>query len=328
MKKLNVVYSSDENYSRLVMTSMISLIENNKEFDLINVYVISNEITEKSKAEIKNLSLNTNAVVSFINFSKIESNIYTDGKYSLSSYARLFLCDVISESYVVYMDCDSIITGSLLPLIEEDFESFAVGAVLDIVNPFYKTKLGLDKTDEYYNAGFLYINLDYWRKNGIEQKMKDYLKACNGSVAHHDQGCINAMLAGKIKKISPRYNLQCPMLEFKPKELKKMEPKFYSEKELESAKENPVFIHYTSGFYNRPWFKECSHPLVEDYRKYMAKLPNGAQLLDVKLHKKAKLMRFIYEKFPFPIFSLYNAILTKRKTFLLDKKYKKEEGAK
>lgn len=327
MKKLNVVYSSDENYSKLVMTSMVSLLENNTQFDKINVYVISNGISQQSKELTVSLAEGTNAEVIFIDFAQIEDKIYTDGNYSVSSYARLFLTQIIDEDYVIYMDCDSIVTGSLMPLVEEDFDDYAVGGVLDIVNPFFKTALGLDEKSEYFNAGFLYINLDYWRKNDIENQMTNYLIQCGGSVPHHDQGCINAVLKGKIKRISPRYNLQCPMFEFTPRELKKIEPAFYDKQELDDAKNNPVFIHYTNGFYNRPWFRECSHPMVEDYRKYMKKVPDNSELKDIPLHKKAKLMRFIYNHFPFPIFNLYNSILTKRKAFILNRSYKKADKA-
>ena len=178
MKKLNVVYSSDENYSKLVMTSMVSLIENNKEFDKINVYVISNGISPQSKELTVSLAEGTNAEVIFIDFAEIEDKIYTDGNYSVSSYARLFLTQIIDEDYVIYMDCDSIVTGSLMPLVEDDFDNYAVGGVLDIVNPFFKTALGLDEKSEYFNAGFLYINLDYWRKNDVENQMKNYLVQC------------------------------------------------------------------------------------------------------------------------------------------------------
>ena len=54
---LCVVYSSDNNYAQHVGVSMVSLFENNSEFNNIIVYLIENDISleNKNKSEI-NLS--------------------------------------------------------------------------------------------------------------------------------------------------------------------------------------------------------------------------------------------------------------------------------
>ena len=45
---------------------------------------------------------------------------------------------------------------------------------------------------------------------------------------------------------------------------------FYS-KRIDEAIENPVIIHYLSGFYNRPWNLGSSHPMKDRYLFYKSK---------------------------------------------------------
>jgi hypothetical protein len=43
---------------------------------------------------------------------------------------------------------------------------------------------------------------------------------------------------------------------------------FYSEGEVEEAKKHPAIIHFTEGFYNRPWVKNSKHPLAERFNYF------------------------------------------------------------
>ena len=50
--KLVVVYSSDNNYSQHTGVSIVSLLDNNKHFDDIHIYVIDNEISKDNKEKL------------------------------------------------------------------------------------------------------------------------------------------------------------------------------------------------------------------------------------------------------------------------------------
>ena len=47
--KINVVYSTDENYARHCGVSIYSLFDNNKNVDEIDVYIISNALSKETK---------------------------------------------------------------------------------------------------------------------------------------------------------------------------------------------------------------------------------------------------------------------------------------
>ena len=53
---MNIVYHLTDNYARISGTSIVSIFENNKEAKEINVYLIENGFTEKTKQKFINLA--------------------------------------------------------------------------------------------------------------------------------------------------------------------------------------------------------------------------------------------------------------------------------
>lgn len=316
--ELNVAYSSDDNYSKHLLVSMISLLDNNnKDFEQINIYILSNGIKENNKNILSEWCQKYNANIEFIEFSQIESKVKTDGKFSLSAFGRLFLDDFINKDKVLYLDCDSVINGSYSELMRIDISQYVCCAVQDNVFSFYKKAIGLDKKDVYYNSGMLLINLKKWNEEHMQEKAIETIKKFNGSVPHQDQGVINAICKNKILKLHPKYNFQCPMFEYTPKQMQVMNPNYYTEKELQEAKEHPIFIHYTEGVSNRPWRDTCTHPNKELYLKYQAMTPYAGMLEHKDINKNSKLLYKLYKVSPFP---LYRLVLTIALKFKYNKK--------
>lgn len=299
--KLNVAYSTDENYVRHLGVSMTSLLENNKDFSEICVYIIESKISDKSKHIFQEIASDYGRNVKFISFDLLATNLRVDNTFSIMSYGRLFLGKLVDIDKIIYLDCDSIIDGSLFELWAQDISDYYIGGVQDTVNIFYLTSIGLDRSSKYINAGFLIINLRKWREDGLEEKFINFINKYNGSVPHHDQGTINGVCKEKILILEPRFNLQCPMFHYNSKQIKALDnlEQYYNQEQLDSAKNNPVFIHYTNGFFNRPWNKKCTHPLVNTYLKYLEMSPWNGLLLEAELCRNTKIMKFLYQNSPF-----------------------------
>ena len=62
------------------------------------------------------------------------------------------------------------------------------------------------KENGYAAAGILLINIEYWRKNKIEQKCLDFISANKESCKWHDQDALNKVLNGTIKFCPLKYN--------------------------------------------------------------------------------------------------------------------------
>ena len=307
--ELNVAYSSDDYYVKHLLVSMISLLDQNKDFDSINIYIIDNGIGQDNVELLKKMASKYHAHLKFILFSNIENKVNTDGKFPRSGFGRLFLDDIIEKDVVLYLDCDSVINGSFMELFKMDISDYIAGAVQDTVSNYYKQSIGLKPTDVYFNSGFILFNLKKWREYEMQKKAIQMIERFKGSVPHHDQGVFNAICHNRIKRLHPKYNFQCPMFEYKFAELQEMNYGYYSEKELNEAKSDPIFIHFTEGFSNRPWRTRCTHPYKDLYTHYQSMTPFKGQLENAPINRNSLIMYRAYQHLPFPLYKAFSHIV-------------------
>lgn len=316
---LNIVYSTDNNYAQHTGVSICSLLENNKQFDTINIYIIENNISNENKEKINKIVYRYRRNIKYIDFKKCKDklNLNMEWKISLSSYARLFIASLLPKNVekVLYYDCDTVIVDSLDEIWNINIDEYYIAAVQDTVKNSTKTAVGIDKKYKYINSGMLLINLKKWREEKVEEKFLTFIKEHNGNVIHHDQGVINGVLYKKIKIISPRFNLMTVYYTMTREEMFKyygMEGKFYSELEIKEAIDKVVYIHYTPGFTSRPWIKGCKHPRKDEYWKYLKMTP-WSDYKAIKDNSKiqVKVINFLYRNLSINIVSKAINILYK-----------------
>lgn len=305
---LNVVYSSDDNYAQHVGVSLLSLLQNNQHFNNINIFLIENNLSSYNKKKLNSVCKEYNKTIQYINFNvlldRLKLNI--DDSIAINSYARLFLASIIQEEMdkIIYLDCDSIINSSLSDLWNIDITEYFVAGVCDTVSNQTKLRIDMDKSDRYINAGMLLINLKKWREENIEKKFMEFIKKKNGNVFHHDQGTINGVLKDKVLYLHPKFNAMTPFFTMNRKEIMsyyELED-YYNEIEIDEAVKNPVFIHYTPAFVNRPWIEGCKHPLTSLYKSYLDMTPwKGTDLWKDRRGKVEKVIALLYTRLPFRI---------------------------
>lgn len=180
---------------------------------------------------------------------------------SLATYYRLFLTEVLPTDLhkVLYLDGDMIVRHSLLPLWNVPLDGYAVAAVPDMSAPNNAERLGIN---DYFNAGTLLVNLDYWRKNGSLNLFSNFLRLRGNEVVMHDQDVMNVVFDGKVKWLPLTYNFQNGFI--LSQSHKQYNPLLQNE--IDACKNNPAIIHYT--VYNKPWNVACFHPYRDEWRRY------------------------------------------------------------
>ncbi len=277
----NVLFASDDNFASYLGVAIYSLLKhNNKDFEQINIFILEKNISLENKNKIEDISKNfKNSQIFFITDKGIENIIGNEvtANRALSSFSRLFAPSVLPEKInkVLYLDCDSLITGSFKELWTMDIENYACAGVLDGGPEYNKTSVGLTVESTYINAGVLLINLNKWRKDNIEKKFIDFLKNNDYNVYNNDQGIINGVLSNEILLVHPRYNLLSPFLEVSYEEVLMWNdiPEYYTKEILDDAIKNPVFIHFVQFLYGRPWYIETNHPSKKLYENYANETP-------------------------------------------------------
>lgn len=268
---LNVIYSSDDNYAQHMGVSIYSLLDSNRDFEHINIFIVDNGIKDDNLEKLNHLENSfDNAELHFIPFEKWKKqlNLNMQWSISVSSYARLFISEMLPENIerIIYLDCDMIICKSLREMWVTDLGGAVLGAVQDSVSGSTKKAVGLNDDTSYFNAGMLLVDLIAWKNQHMGEKCLKFISDRNGSVTHHDQGVLNGVLNGSFCKLPLENNIMTIHYIFSREQILRYfgeEAPFYSEDEISSAKKNPTIIHYTPSFTSRPWVKGCKHPLKE-----------------------------------------------------------------
>ncbi|MDL2271045.1 glycosyltransferase family 8 protein, partial [Methanobrevibacter sp. OttesenSCG-928-I08] len=217
---INILLASDDNYAPLMGVTICSFLENNRDsFEKINIYVIDKNISERNKYKIISMinKEDNNIFIKFINDNNIEDvvGLKIHSTRALSAYSRLFADSLLDGKIdkILYLDCDALVTNSFKQLWQMNIDDYYCAGVLDAGPKYIKTLIGLSEDDDYYNSGFLLMNLKKWREDKLENKFVDYLKDHDGKVFHNDQGIINAVCFSKLLKLHPKYNILSPFFE-------------------------------------------------------------------------------------------------------------------
>lgn len=305
---LNVLFSSDDNYAQHLGVAIYSLLEYNQSFDKITLFVVDNEISEDNVSNLNQIVAQfINAEIVWISFEKWKSQLHLNMQWniSLSSYARLFIADMLPDEVnrVLYLDCDMIVNDSLEELWELELNGNVLGAVQDVINDSTKASVGLPPETPYFNAGMLLIDLNQWREQFIGEKCISFINKYNGKVVHHDQGTLNGVLINNWVRVPLKNNLMTIHFIFSVKQIDKYfqdHSSIYSEEEIRAAKLNPVILHYTPSFTTRPWVKTCHHPKKQLYWDFVAKTPwVGAKAQKDKSRWYEKMINWRYRNLPF-----------------------------
>ncbi|MBO5327151.1 MAG: glycosyltransferase family 8 protein [Clostridia bacterium] len=276
MKRLGVLYACDENYAPWAGISMYSLFENNKDIDALTVYCVTDRVSDASREKLADQAARYKRELIFVDATEIVEQIKAlnipSYRGSYTTNFRLFFHTFVREDIerLLYVDCDTVVTGSLAPLQTLDMGDKVVGVVRDSLTVQYKTLLGFSPDEPYFNAGILLIDVPKWKEQQITQKTLDHIQNVRARYCNPDQDLLNLVLKDHIYLLSPAYNLQPHHLAFSDKTFFAVyKPTvYYTHEELEVARKSPVIYHAYRFLGDFPWHKGNKHPANALFDKY------------------------------------------------------------
>ncbi len=324
---MNIIFSSDDNYAPLLGVAIYSLLENNKSYKgKINIYILDRNISKINKERMNSVASPYESKIYFINTEEIHKKLceYINLEVrSMATWYRIFLPTLLSTSIkkVIYMDCDSYINASIIDLWNVNLDGYDIAGVLDTISHENKAAIGLNHNDAYFNAGLLVINLEKWREDNLQQKMIDFIVEKEGKVTYHDQGTINAVCTHK-KVIHPKFNAMTPFFVLNASQLKKYHSidNYYTNEEISTAKNNPVFCHLTPYLVDRPWARGNFHPLKKAYNNLVNNTPWKGLITDTPTVYLENWKKMLFHYSPFWLFLIILEIRNRFRTNLLIRK--------
>jgi lipopolysaccharide biosynthesis glycosyltransferase len=308
---MNVVYASDDNFADIMGVSIVSLLENNKDAESINIFVLDNNITIENKEKLTSLVSCYQRQLHIITMPDMHRLVgvrIIPQRVPLSAFSRLFLPLILPEKInkILYIDCDTIIDDSIEALYNEDIGETCGAGVLDCMSKGHRKSIGLDATEKYFNSGILLINLKKWREDDICNKFIDFIILYNGNVPYEDQGTVNGVIGRYIKIVSPVYNAMTVGFDFPSYKMLcqyRKPSQYYTEHEYLKSVTEPVIVHFATSYFSlRPWVEGCRHPYAEEWLRYKALTPwKDKPLRKDNRSGKKKMLVWMYRVLPKPI---------------------------
>lgn len=279
--KMNILYQFNEDYAPYAGVSIFSLLENNKNAEEIDIYILGEDLTKSSRNKISELILAYNRNVFFADGDEIISILKELGipKYrgSYATNMKMFFPLHVEGSIerLLYIDSDTLILGDLQPLFEKDMHQKPLEMVLDSLAVKHKRYIGFTRDEPYFNAGVMLIDIPCWNENRCTQKIIDHVKNTRAHYMAPDQDLLNAALKGMIGRLHPEYNLQ-PIhsrYSYRIYRIFWMPKCYYSRQELESAAVSPVILHFFRFLGEFPWNLNSQHPDTRIFTEYLERSP-------------------------------------------------------
>ncbi len=252
---------------------LTSVLENNRDRAVSTYILIDKPLQEIQQRRFKQLSDKYGTAIEFVMVDKsffekfpIKGEAKNVKHWSIVTYYRLYAEELLPKNVdrVLYLDCDIIVNQPIGELFDMDWKGYSVGAVPDMCTEWqeYYDRLGYDRSKGYFNAGVLFMNLDYWRIHSIGQKCIEYLASNYDRIFNNDQDVLNVITQDckRILPVSYNYQTQLRM------------PYFFNtfsesmKKDVIETK-SPHIIHYAAEL--KPWMtKYYFYPFNAEWHRY------------------------------------------------------------
>ncbi|WP_262247668.1 glycosyltransferase family 8 protein [Parapedobacter soli] len=242
---ISLIVASNNHYAILIAALLKSIDINHKTTELIDFYIIDDNISTINKQKLRQTVDPTRISLIWID----RNNIIPPGltlppdssSFPPTIYYRIFAPYIVNQEIdrLIYIDVDTIVRTDISELWGIDLGEYTIGAVQDIGKtvtspwggiPNYQ-ELGLSSDTPYFNSGVLVIDTKRWREQSISSRVIDALIKYKEYVILPDQYGLNVVFANAWHMVDPRWNWSAS-----------------------AEHENPYLLHF---LHIKPIFRSC-----------------------------------------------------------------------
>ena len=268
----NFAFCVNDGYVPYICVTITSIIENHRGIKKA-IYVLSDKVSERNRYLLEEVvadDQDTCLKIVIVDDTPLQGLKDT---WPIYAWYRLLIPNYLPKEVhkILYLDADTVVCGDLTSLFKIEMSDYSVAGCLDpeTFNQETFDRCGYDMNDQYLCSGVLLMNLDFWRKHQLAQKMISYAREYNDRIKFPDQDTIN-ILCKDTKIILPlRYGIMDYFLK---------EERFYKEPyrtQLQECLENPAIVHYAG---QNPWKRELATAVMqEEWDRYNQMLKHPAK---------------------------------------------------
>ena len=264
LNERHFAFCVNDAYARYIAVTIKSIAENNRGSNN-SIHVFTDTVSERNKKllnEVVGTYGNCSLHIYEVDDAPLKG-LYT-GNFTIYTWYRILIPSVLPESVerVLYLDADTLVTDDLGELFALEMTDKAIAAAPDIQSWLEGAFLrcGYDSSKGYICAGVLMMNLDYWRRHNLAEKMTGWALQKRDLIKCPDQDAINYICQDSKIILPLRYGFMHCFCEY---------DMFYGSEyceELKACIDRPAIIHYNGC---APWAKEChKHVLHHKWEEY------------------------------------------------------------
>lgn len=253
---MHIVLAADDHYAKRLAVTIMSVLCNRTEGDILFFHVLDGGIQPQSRRKILDMVTERGADVEFLPvdqslFSGKALNIADAGYITQATYYRLLIPSYIQAERCIYMDCDMICRTSLAPLWNTNLGDSIAAAVKDIDEDKHSVRLGLKR---YFNAGLFLMDIQSMREEKIQDKFFQFFEEHHDQIVQHDQDVLNCVLHERIQELPMTWNCQVAKVR------KCKETGFHD------LSRTANILHFIGR--RKPWVRGCKVKVRGEYWKY------------------------------------------------------------
>jgi lipopolysaccharide biosynthesis glycosyltransferase len=176
-----------------------------------------------------------------------------------------------SVDRVLYLDADTLVLGSLEPLLEIDLAGLPLAAVSNVVEedlwPHVRS-LGVDDPRHFFNSGVLLMDLARMRAEGSVDALLRVAVERSDELRWPDQDALNIVFAGRWHQLHPRWNAQNSLWGWRPRA-----DHVFGRATVEEAISDPGVVHFEGPLVCKPWHALNHHPWRAAYWRTLRTTP-------------------------------------------------------
>ena len=285
MKKLDVLYTTNQKYRNIMLASILSVIKNSG-MEELDIHIITSGFQKEDYKVVEEiLGKYPNVKVHYYPMEEFDISSFgiPDFRNTQVANARLFFQSIMKEKMkkmdnLLYLDADTIVKGDLNDL--STYRECTIAAVRDNIKKSTALTRG---SAVYYNSGVLFINVEKWIEEGREQDIIEETLRPHRNLKFPDQDILNLAFQGKITDLHPKYNVTPYEFLFRDKERKLFFDKRCQRtlEEIEESRKDPKIIHACGLGSIKPWTDNSINPFNEDYREFLRMIEEDYPLDDL-----------------------------------------------
>lgn len=201
-------------------------------------------------------------------------DLWVAGHVTSATYFSLLAPSAVPADLAkaIYLDSDLLVETDVAELWRVPLEGRPLLAVQDYLIPYLgwpgspAPSRGCRDEEHvpYVNAGVLVLDLERWRRNGIAERVFRYLREHAHELTFRDQEGLNAVLAGRVGLLHPRWNVSTSLLWLD------RWPESSFKRRMRSLREEllraPGIWHFTGP--SKPWHSGFTHPAAERWQHH------------------------------------------------------------